>query len=426
MTLARGLTPLVLLLPAAFGCRHGEVATHNLDVVMSSEDRLRYVGDLQGPIEYFLRGFVDPSALEEGSWLAGDDDEPIKDPTDVAVENLLDLADTTDGPRRWREAEEVRHFARYAAECPAGLGRERALLELGAHGRRLGLSEPHRAPASPANAAELRVRLEGLVDGARSLLAQGRKAPQTAVADFVAACEVLGAAEVDLAGGRRVLRAVSPFFRQASLSGEAEAALVSLSERVQRQVVGEALARGLRDELPYVRAAALRANTAVFGDSFLVEAALVLAVRPTQPLLPHGHGAAFTRFGLVPEPADVAEARVAVCQMLAERGLPAPVAGTDAAALTVRYGLFATLVQLASRYELFPSRARVHAMLALEEVTGARVASLREEDWDRWWKVVGPELEAACRTAEAERGTATPDPDAPLKNDPGAGRSPGP
>jgi hypothetical protein len=389
----------------AGGCRTGETASHNLDVVLSSEDRLRYVGDIQSAMEALLADFVDPSMLEEGSWLAGGGEEAIKDPTDVAIENLLQLADTDDGPPRWREAEEVRHFARYAVACPAGLARERALIEIAPHGVRLGLTEPYEPPARPANAEELRVRISGLVDGARGLLVARSGAGDTALTDFEAACQVLAAAEIDLAGGRRALAAVSPFLRSGGLPERARDALVALSESLQRRLVGEALAHGLRDPLPYVRAAALRANTEVFGDSFLVEAALVVGARPAQELLPDGHGRAFQRFGLVSDEVDVGEARVEVFRLLIERGVPGPAAGTDAQSLALRFGLLVTLMQVATRFDLFESETRTHAMLALDAVSGARLGSIREEVWDTWWRETGPELQEAYR-AEQRRATA--------------------
>lgn len=397
------------------GCQFGEMASHNLDVVMSAEDRLRYVGDLQGPMEYLLRGFVDPTMVDESSWLAASGTDPIGDPTDVAVENLLTLSQGFDGNPRWREAEEVRQFARYAVACPAGLARERALLELIPHGQRLALTEPFRAPEKAANAEELRVRLEGLVEGARGLLVRPGEPSATALADFRAACALLAAAEVDIPGGRRVLRAVAPFLSRSGLPKDVRAALVELSESLQRRLVTEALARGLLDPLEYVRAAAVRANVEVYGDPFVMEATFVLGVRPVQELLPAGIGQEYTRFGVLPEELDAIEPRVALCRLLAERGLPAAARQSDARGLTLRFGLMISLVQVATRYDLFEPRARTHAMLALDAVTGARLGALREDAWDAWWRAVGPELQAA---AEAQRKREAEAPPGALKNSP--------
>ncbi|MEZ6017507.1 MAG: hypothetical protein R3F49_20510 [Planctomycetota bacterium] len=395
----RGAAVLGLLGPGMLvsgGCKSSEAASHNLDVLMSSEERLRYVGDLRSAIEQLVRGFVDPSMLEEGSWLGGSDDTAIPDPTDAVVENLLALSHSTDGPDRWREAEQVRQLARYASVCPAGLGRERALLELAPHGLRLGIDQPLKA-GKVANAEELRVRLEALVDGAKQMLALGNKADATATADFEAACRVLAEAEVDIAGGRRVLRAVSPFLRLSGLPDAAERALVDLSEALQKRLVTEALARGLHDEAPYVRAAALRANAAVFGDPFLIEAALSLGVEPLQARLPDGLGEAYTAFGVPSEDVDIPDARVEVCRLLVERGLPKVAAASDGAGLTLRFGLYYALTQVATSYNLFHPMARSHAMLALDAVSGARLGSLREEVWDAWWREVGPGLDAQAR-----------------------------
>jgi hypothetical protein len=70
----RGVTSAALALHFVgliAGCQAGETASHNLDVVMSSEDRLRYVGNIHGFFESLIADFVDPNMLEEGSWLAG-------------------------------------------------------------------------------------------------------------------------------------------------------------------------------------------------------------------------------------------------------------------------------------------------------------------------------------------------------------------
>ncbi len=376
--------------------------SRNLDTLMTSDERLTYVGNLQSPLEFLFAGLFRKVGVGGENWLTGKRTDPIPDPTDEAVENLLALAETGDGPREWREAVEVRHFARYAAECPAALARERALLQLGEHGRRLGLTEPHVAPARPANAEELRLRIASLVDGAEGLRARGADA--TALADFQAACEVLAAAEVDLAGGRRALAALAPFLRGGRLpSAEARERLAEVSVALQRQVVGEALARGLRDPEPFVRAAAYEACIATYGEPFLVEAALCLGVRPTQPFLPGGHGEPYTQFGLVSEPPDVGAVRRVVCRTLAEGGLPQVAREDDARGLALRFGVLVTLMQVATRFDAFDSEARAQAMLALEGLTGAGLVSLREEVWDRWWRDVGPELEerykAAARTA---------------------------
>jgi len=376
--------------------------------VLGPTERLQYTGNVQGTFEYLMGTLLVPLIGPKETWFSGRSSDPIKDPTNVAVKNLLRLAGTGDGPRRWREAEEVRHFARYAAVCPAGLARERALLELAPHGRRLQLAGPYRRPAVPASAEELRVRLAGLIDGAQSLASKGGSAPATALADFQSACKVLAEAEVDIAGGRRVLRAIAPFLRRTGLRAEAAASLTALSEGIQRRLVAEALAIGLEDPLPYVRAAAVRSCTEVYGDVFLLEAAFVLGVRPVQPVLPGAFGAEFTAFGLRPDPPEVEEMRVEICRLLSTRGLPAPARTADARGLTLRWGVYAALTQVATRYEIFESRARAQAMLALDVVSGAGLGSLREEVWQDWWSEVDPELRSLMTSEQERERKATP------------------
>ena len=420
MAFALALAPAVAL---GFGCRSGEQASRNLDTLMGSEERLAYVGNVQSPFEFLFGGLFRKVGVTGENWFTGKASDPIPDPTDAVVDNLLALAATGDGPRAWREAVEVRHFARYAAECPAALGRERALLELAVHGERLGLAGPYVAPARAANAEELRVRIASLVDAAAGLRARGAAA--TALADFSAACDVLAAAEVDLAGGRRALAALAPFLRGGALpSSEARARLVQVSESLQRRVVGEALARALQDPTPFVRAAAYRACLATYGEPFLVEAALCLGVRPTQPFLPGGHGEPYTRFGLASEPPDVGEVRRVVCNALATGGLPEVARGEDARGLALRFGVYVTLLQVATRFDAFDSESRAQAMLTLEALSGAGLDSIREEAWDRWWRGVGPELEARFKAAAAEEAAGERESETPQQAGGASGRPP--
>lgn len=409
LQLALLLVPLALV-PWGAGCQQGQVASHNLDEVLSPEGRLRYAGDLRTAREQLLLGLVPPGFQTEDGAFGLSAEGPIPDPTDVVVENLLRLAEAEDGSPRWRDATRVRHFARYAVECPAGLGRERALLELATEGRRLELSEPWQAPTAPAGPEELRARLDGLVEAASALVTAGTQADATAVLDFRAQCELISDAEVDLQGARRLLQAVAPLF-ELRLPDEASAAVEALSLALQKRVVAEALARGLRDPLPYVRAAAVRANCATFGDPFLLEAALVLGARPIQPALPRGIGAGFERFGLASEPFEEWQVRATVCELLVDRGLPAAAGVPDMQGLGLKLGLLQALMTVATRYDAFHPRARTQAMRALAVVSGARESSLREEVWVRWWRAVRPELEAAfdraVRDADATRGAVS-------------------
>ena len=81
-----------------------------------------------------------------------------------------------------------------------------------------------------------------------------------------------------------------------------------------------------------------------------------------------------------------------------------PAAGTDAQSLALRIGLLVTLMQVATRFDLFETETRTHAMLALDAISGARLGAIREEVWDAWWRTAGPALQAEYR-AEQHRAT---------------------
>ena len=52
----------------------------------------------------------------------------------------------------------------------------------------------------------------------------------------------------------------------------------------------------------------------------------------------------------------------------------------------LRLELLFSLVQVAFDYTTYAERTRTAAMLALGEVSGSGIQSLREQDWTRWWR----------------------------------------
>jgi hypothetical protein len=296
------------------------------------------------------------------------------------------------------EVEQVRQFARYAARCPGRLARERALLELPPHARRLGVREPIVAPERAANAPELSEALAGLVQAMGPLLARGDAASATERADLRAACELLGRLEIDVDGGWRLLRAVSGFAGRADIERELYAPLLALSESVQKHMLALALAHGLRDPDPLVRAAAFAANHATFGRRFLREA--LLALRPLGPT-PEGTLALTPVFGLRPEHPDAEAVYVRVFELLREHGLPLPALLPERDARALRLELLLIPMSIVHDFRTFPERVRAAAMFALGDVSGAGFESLRKEDWEIWWRAHYQEEAAAIRALEA-------------------------
>lgn len=377
------------------------MAVQNLDAVLGSNDGFRYQGATTGVWEDLFKGGVKRIlAPVTGGATRQEEMRPIANPTALALENLLRLEGAGQGRRAWRENEKVRIFTRYAALSPAQLTRERALLALVPHARRLGVDGPPRPFADgelAANAPELMEALDGLVDAATSLLARGDGAGASARADFDAAVEVLRASRYDIAGGSRLLRALGPFLRSTRLPKEPRARLEELSIEVQRELVAQALAAGLRDRSAVARAAAFRAHLDLFGGVFVIEGLRALS----GPVIDQrGLEGRFTRFSVPPVPVSFDEVFLEVCGDLARNGLPAPALEESVEGIKTRGAILWVLTVFASQTLAVSDRARFAAMDALETVSGGELSTLREEEWTMWFVETADELEEAMRAME--------------------------
>lgn len=408
----RPVLPKLAALPAAAllglaGCRTTSVATQNLDAVLSSSDGFRYQGDTTTVFKDTFAGFVERLTLGLGGTSEEAELDKIPNPTRLGLENLILLGKSRQGPAAWRHSEQVRVFTRFARSAPSQLLRERALLELRTHGRRLRVPTEFTplGEAEAANAAELLVSLDGLVDATRRLLAEGG---ETARVDFDAAVAVLEGASYDVQGGSRLLRAIGPFLKGSRLPAAQRERLEELSLAVQRRLVREALAYGTGDPSPVARAAAMVSNIEVFGDPFLVEATLAMVPDryvPAELLERH------RTFAVPQVPADFGEVHLAVCGALRARGLPEPVQGGDVEALQLRGSLLAALRLMAINDLAYPARSRNAAMRALGVLSGGALATLREEEWNRWFEAeadqLGTEIERLEAAASAGAGSGS-------------------
>jgi len=373
-------------------CRGTEVASVNLDALLDADNQLRYVAKVETGFRYFVHQFLDEDWFGDEGILGAAQLEPIPDPAGVALGNLLDLrkgaAFVGDA---WVQAEQVRQYARYGVHCPSVLARERSLLELGRHAQRLGLSAPEVEPEVAANAAEIRLALEGLVEVLERAVRENGRVDATWKEDLESSCAVLSGLELDVEGGWRLLKVVARFGLVTRLPAAELEPILRLSRDVQERLVGQALAAGRKDPHPLARAAAVRASAQAYGEPFLREALLVLS-RPGQisPL-----------FGLrAPEPEEE-EVLVALFDAVRERGLPLPSGVGEAERRTTRLAMLHGLVQAAHDYTAFGDRARTAAMLALGKVAGARIDSLREEDWASWFREYEARERAALEAAPA-------------------------
>ncbi|MCP3919207.1 MAG: hypothetical protein GY711_27020 [bacterium] len=366
---------LVLAFGSA-GCRTAEVASYNLDQLMAPEGRFRYVADVQSGWRFYFRQLFDPSWFAEDSFVFGTAPEPIEDPTDLALDNLLAVRGTTFVNDDQRFADHVRHFVWYATASPSALCRERALLELVPLAAEVRLEKPVTRFPEPANAAELSEALAGLTQALGPMLSPSA-ATTTEVSDFVAACELLGGRQYDIEGGRRLLRIVSSFTTSRRLERDELQPLRKLAEDVASDVVAQALTRGLLDPTPYVRAAAYRANYEVFGEPFLEEALTSLVI--------WDDGQPSSSMGLLAVRPDEEDLIVGTLGLLRENGMLTRAHDGDLAGREVRFTVFWILQKIARGYAIYGDRSRTAAMLVLQELSGSGLSSLREEDWIRWW-----------------------------------------
>ena len=266
-------------------CNSTAVASHNLDEVLAPSNRFRYFADVQSTWRYHTRQFFSASFLDPDSPWRAAEPKPVKDPTDVAMKYLLMLADQARyGGSAYADAELVRQFARYAAYCPAALGRERALIELGGIAQALELGDPVVEEVEAANAAELSEALAGLVEALQPIL-DSRDPGPTERRNFVAACRLLEQRHYDIEGGRRLLEVIGSLSRGKRLEAEVFEPLHRLSVRVQKEIVGRALAAGRVDPVPFVRAEGYVANWRAYRDPFLDEALLSLVLYDPTPYL---------------------------------------------------------------------------------------------------------------------------------------------
>lgn len=401
---------LALLSTSLPACRVAGAATGNLDELLAEDHSFRYVARVQTGTRYLVSQLIDPEWLSPDSPLRSDRERPVPNPSRLALQSLLDLGDGGLAPdEHWLHAEQVRQFVRYAVYCPSALARERCQLELAEHAQRLELREPPTpGERAPANAPEISEALAGLVQALDAMVQSRGVVDATTRTDFVAACRLLEGLELDVDGGWRLLKVVSRFGLVSRVSDEELEPLFRLSGKVQRDLVGLALAHGRSDPSARVRAAAWRANYAAYGPDFLLEAlaALTLAERGED-----GAPLRTPRFGLAPEwRSGEDDVFLAVLGLVGDDGLPAPRGATAAERRSLRFRQLFALVQIAHDFSAYGERSRAAAMLALGNVSGAGVRSLRKEDWERWWdEHRDAEAEAVERAFEAEVRPAEPD-----------------
>lgn len=332
----------------------------NLAQLHKPSGSYNYTADLSGDLEYLMRsgrGLL-PFRTDD-TRLLGNRKEPVPNPAQATLENLLDLAkfDPTD---EYVAGLQTMWFARLAVDDPSSLARERCVEELGRHGERLGIGLPVPLPpdAKPVGPGELGPALAELIREYR--LSLQRTLDERDVARMDEVCDALQALVLDLEGARRVLYVANQLLRRSSPTELTRPRVVELSRDVQRRCVEQALARALGDPVAAVRAAAIVACTRAAGTAVL------------GPIL----------LQLDREPSDLVV--LSVMRLVAEHGLPDKPEGLDEAAHEqLRERWLEHIYDIA--VDAPDGQLRVHGMRALERCLGPGIESLRPEEWERWW-----------------------------------------
>jgi hypothetical protein len=374
------------LLALASACHVVDSKDWNLRQLHDAEGHHQYTGALEGDFQFFWRQRVAAPLLSAGSTLAVKSPSHIEDPAGECLENLIALEEFDDSDPRVAGLQ-VEWFARLAVQDPWKLSRERAIHALGRAGRRVDAGVPVGLPADahPAGPEALSSALAALVKSARPVMEKGKKAGEMAELDLDSACQLVEHMTLDIDGARRALLVAVDLTRAAGLNHPATAPILRMNVNLQRACVRLGLAAGVNDREPIVRAAAIEAAVACAGPRCLT------------PILAQIGKESST------------EVIVRVMQLVRAVGLPDPppdVAPNDRE--RVRDGWIAAIYHLLDRPE---SEVHVSAMLALANISGGALHSLREEDWQAWWiaRRTGPSDRAPSgRTGSGATGGPSP------------------
>ncbi len=339
------------------GCRTTEVKVWNLEQLHAGDSRHRYQAALQGDTGWFWRRQILGIFQGAGAQYASAVDlEEVDNPAAECLENLIALQERArvDGPPDPRHVE---WFARLAVEDSSKLSRERAVLGLAGLGARLPIGLPSRlgADQTPAGPDVLAPVLEELVRAVRGLV-EGKPNAESEVVRSAAAVRAL---DLDLAAGRRALRASAELSAVVDRGDQESTDLAQLVQHLESLCVRRALAAALEDKDELVRAAAVR-GVAATGGARGFDAVLYDRMRTETAAMPLR----------------------ALLEVLAEHGLPQAPAGGPPLAHTSEDWLKFIQVLAVQHPE---GELRVRAMQTLQVVAAPEVQSLREEDWYRWW-----------------------------------------
>ena len=369
----------LLLTGFSSSCQDTAVASSNLDALLDTNNHLSHYAVVMPAWKYYLS-----SVLEVSFNQSLKSESAIGDPAYVALENLIDLSKGRGVRDAHRQVIQVRQFTRFALRSPGLLVRERAILELSSHAKRLGLKDvseivdPSAELGPIANAADLSTLMAGLIETLEPVLFESSGASKTQHTDFALACEQFDENRIELDGLWRVLKAIETFAARVDIQRASLSPLLDLSERLQRRSVALAFAGTAIDPSPRVRSASLQASFEAFGHPVLQEALNLL--RRNQPEEYH------SKFGLAGP--YIVEDTVAstLFSLLATEGWPHLGLPDSLEFRENRFQDLRSALTIVHNTAEFHSATRCKAMQALVALMPEGPDSLREEKWTDWWE----------------------------------------
>ena len=364
----RGLRGGVVVLCGALalaGCRSVDAKVWNLRQVHESDGSTKRMGRLHNDMQHRMIQGTQIADLQKANifGLQEGKEKPIEDPDGVSLENLIELGEfDADDPRVL--ALQVEMFGWLGVDDRYALARERAQLELGSLGRRLGVETPMRPPADPppAGADEVGAALQDLI---AIVIPAVRGVAPVAARDIEEGCAAIDALVLERNGLRRLIGAITVLLYDGKAPPEALGVLPELHRSLMRTFLAQSLSAGLDDSSPRVRAAAL--ESAVLASDNALPDLLVgaLARDPTE------------------------EVKLRCLHLLEKHGfprIPPEVSAEDAARF--EENLLALLVEILR--SPFESSVTIAACRTMGELSGAPIASLHPEVWLAWWDEAHP------------------------------------
>jgi hypothetical protein len=360
-----------ILLPLVFfaSCQIPRANLANLHEVHTPSGQISYRGRVQNDMEYALtRAFQSGSIRIEGFADLGGEDKAIEDPLLVCLENQLALSDA-DSSNRLNAGLQVEAFGWLAVDDQYALGRERAMLELGKHAKRLGVTGPGRPIQNAATAEDLSPLLASLAKAGLGALPTavvsldtelyGGGSPDTL---GEAITSLLGL-NLDRDGALRVLAVCDVLRERSDKLENADVATLArlddLQQAMQIAIIEQAFLAGMSDSSARVRIATLHGLVNLQGgppDGTL----LVFATDPDQDVV------------------------AAAMTWVTNNGIPFPTEGLTEADLALYKSEWIRF--LVGQCQSPNGVISMKTCEALGTVSEASFRSLRPEDWTVWWR----------------------------------------